>query len=310
MTLQQLEYVIALDKYRNFTKAAERSFVTQPTLTMQLKKLENEVGIRIFDRGKKPLSPTPAGQQFIQSTRQILAEVEVLKRIIHNETEEISGTFKLGIIPTLAPYLLPLFLPEFIRKFPGTKLHIEEMQSESIIKALIAEQIHIGILATPVEEKHLREIPIFNEAFLGYFPDGHFLLGRKSIHADELVADELLLLSEGHCFRNQAINICHMDDYERNKTFDYQSGSVETLKKLVNRRVGYTLVPELSVHEEISSNPRIRRFSVPEPSREVSLLVHRNFPREGLLEILGDTIKQNLPPNILKVSSYKRIKWR
>ncbi len=310
MTLQQLEYVIALDKHRNFVKAAESVFVTQPTLTMQLKKLENEVGISIFDRGKKPLTPTPSGEQFIQSTRQILSEVDALKRIIHNETEEISGTFRLGIIPTLAPYLLPLFLPEFIRTFPDTKLHIEEMQSESLIEALKTGSIKIGILATPVGEKHLREIPIFNEAFLGYFPEGHFLLERDSIYADELVADELLLLSEGHCFRNQAINICHMDDYEQNKSFEYQSGSVETLKKLVDRRVGYTLVPELSVQDEITSNPRIRRFRDPEPSREVSLLVHRNFPRERLLNNIAETIKQYLPPNISRTKSFKRIKWR
>ncbi|MCF8388128.1 MAG: LysR family transcriptional regulator [Bacteroidales bacterium] len=310
MTLQQLEYVIALDNYKNFVKAAKSIFVTQPTLTMQLKKLEDEVGFQIFDRSKKPLTPSHLGLQFIRKTRQILREVNELKVMVSNEIESTMGEYKIGIIPTLAPYLLPLFLPDFISNHKETKLHIEEMQSEAIISALKNDIIHIGILATPVQEIQLREIPVFNEAFLGLFPKNHPLLKKKEVITGDLEFDQLLLLSEGHCFRSQAINLCHSEEYKSNKAFNYESGSIETLKKLVEKGVGYTLVPELSVRDELGKNPYLKRFSHPEPSREVSLVVHKSFSKEKLIEILRQAILDNIPEGFNKNERFFRVKWR
>ncbi len=310
MTLQQLEYIVALDTHRNFVRAADHCLVTQPTLTMQVHKLEEEIGFRLFDRTKKPLQPTSLGNHFIERSRRILREVNDLKAMVSDELESVEGEYRLGIIPTLAPYLLPLFLAGFTEKYPGIRLRIEEMQSEVIIDRLKSDRLDFAILATPLNEPFLREIPLFNEPFLVYLPEGHQLLDEERIQAESLSGKSLLLLEEGHCFRDQALNVCALKDEDDHLPFEYQSGSIETLMRLVDKNIGYTLVPELAVGEFYRKNPRIMRFTEPEPTREISLVCTSTFSREKLLELLRSSIQQSVPGSFKRASHYIRVKWR
>ena len=210
MTLQQLEYVIALDKYRHFVKAAEHCFVSQPNLTMQVRKLEEEIGIIIFDRETKPLKPTKAGEQFIIKSREILSDVNDLKEFVSGEKDIIKGEYTIAVIPTLAASILPLFLNEILLENQDLSLNIIEMQTDDIIEELKNGKIDLGLLATPLGEKSIREIPIFNEPFMIYFNKDHELAKRKKIYAKNLKVDNLLLLDEGHCFREQTLALCDL----------------------------------------------------------------------------------------------------
>ena len=309
MTLQQLEYIIALDSYRHFVTAAEHCFVTQPTLTMQVKKLEEEIGVKIFDRSSKPLRPTDAGTYIISKARQILREVEHLKAYLMEERELLHGEFTLGIIPTLAPYVLPIFLPEFIKANPTTHLKIQELQTEQIIERLKKGTLDIGLLATPLGDKTIREIPLFYEPFLVYLPDDHPWMKKEKIPGDYLDIENMLIMEEGHCFRDQALAICSSQPAKRQSGFYYESGSIEALKGLVRRGLGYTLVPEFSVIDELSS-PRVKRFKGPEPVREVSLVVHNTFTKEALINQLHEIINGSVPDRFKKSKKYKKIHWR
>lgn len=308
MTLQQLEYLVALDKHRNFVKAAESCYVTQPTLTMQLKKLEEEYGFQLFNRSEKPLRPTQNGLIFIEKAREILSRVEELKGFMKTNTEDIQGEFTMGIIPTLAPYILPRFLPYFIEAFPESKLFIQELQSEQIIEKLKSNQLDLAIIVTPLHEYALREIPLCNETFLVYLPENCPLIHLHELVDADLEAYELLLLEEGHCFRDQALNICKSIPRDSNR-FIYQSGSIETLKSLVDKGLGYTLIPELSITTHDDSR-RIKRFREPEPSREISLVVNKAFHRERLLDNIRKVLHDHLPEAMIKNRPRVRINWR
>lgn len=308
MNIQQLEYVVALDDHRHFVTAAEHCFVTQPTLTMQLKKLEEELGVLLFDRTKKPLIPTIEGELFIAKARQILRDLSDLKEGVNEDKNSIKGEFRLGIIPTLAPHLLPLFLARFVVENPDTILHIEEMESEMIIKALREDRLDVAIMATPVEERDLKETMLFNESFLFYAPKDHPLLAKKEINPNELDSSRLLLLAEGHCFRSQALQICNSTGLVNGFNFFYESGSIETLKNLVKKSIGYTLVPELAVGN--GDEDHIRRFVKPEPAREVGLVTHTTFNRTLLIDRLKSAIRETLPSYIDKPRELVRVKWR
>jgi LysR family hydrogen peroxide-inducible transcriptional activator len=308
MNIQQLEYIVALDDHRHFVTAAEHCHVTQPTLTMQLKKLEEELGVLLFDRSKKPLRPTAEGELFISRSRRILHDLNDLQNSLYEEKNTIKGDFRLGIIPTLAPHLLPLFLGAFVKENPDTILHIEELESEMIIKALREDRMDVAIMATPTEERDLSETTLFNEPFLFYAPVGHPLLNQKEVNGDDLDASKLLLLAEGHCFRSQALNVCHGNATARKFNFFYESGSIETLKGLVKKGIGYTLVPELSVNG--SDKEYIRRFVMPEPVREVSLVTHTSFNRPLLIDRLKAAVRETLPDNIDKPREIVKVKWR
>ncbi len=309
MTIQQLEYVVALDTHRHFVQAADHCFVTQPTLTMQVQKLEQEIGITLFDRSKKPLEPTKAGAPIIAKIRSILLEVNQLKSFVYNEKESLEGTYRLGIIPTVSPYLLPLFLQDFTTKYPEVNLQIREMQTAQIIDALKQGTLDIGILATPLMDQHIREIPLYNEPFLVYLNPSNPLISEKELVADQLPMDTLLLLEEGHCFREQALRICGSKLEVNTRNFSLQSGSIEGLKNLVKKEVGYTLVPYLSVVDVLGSS-NIKRFIQPEPSREISIVTHKGFAKELLLEKLGECVKENLPSELQVMGTSRRVNWR
>ncbi|KYG71647.1 LysR family hydrogen peroxide-inducible transcriptional activator [Roseivirga ehrenbergii] len=309
MTLQQLEYIVALDTHRHFVTAASHCFVTQPTLTLQVQKLEDEMNTLIFDRSRHPIVPTPTGELIINKARQILREAHQLKELVNLEKDTITGSFRIAVIPTVAPYLMPRFLKSFSEKHPNTHLQIREMESEEIIHALKNDFVDIGILATPLEESSIREIPLYNEPFLIYSSENHSLYGKSNIKPDSLPLYGLWLLNQGHCFRNQVLNICDKKKQSNNPGFSYESGSIETLKNMVRSNMGYTLVPELSVIDELD-DPRVKRLESPEPIREISLVVHKSFTKESLIEKLREEILSNIPDHFQKGKKFIKVKWR
>ncbi|RKD86539.1 hydrogen peroxide-inducible genes activator [Mangrovibacterium diazotrophicum] len=309
MTIQQLAYIVALDDHRHFVKAAESCLVAQPTLTLQVKKLEEEVGLTLFDRTKHPLQPTPMGEKFIQKARSILREVNELKEIVNTDKDELEGSFVLGIIPTLAPYLLPRFVRRFCDEHPKIKLEIKEMQSVHIITSLKSNLIQMGIMATPVDDNAIKEIPLFNEPFLVYANPGHPLLEKEYVDQKDIVGDGLWLLNEGHCFRNQVMNICSMQTKAAaHPGLSFESGSIETIKNMVRSDMGYSLIPELSVNEQIDRD-LVRRFKAPELTREISLVAHHSFTRSVLLDHLRKSIVAGIPSTFKRNTNVARVKW-
>lgn len=305
MTLQQLRYIESLDKHRHFGKAAEACLVTQPTLTMQLRKLEDEMGVVLFDRSKQPIVPTPAGTIILAKAREILHHADQLYNFVKGEHTSLSGTFQLGVIPTLAPYILSRFLPQFVSAHPDTNLVVRELQTERIIEQLREGSLDIGLLVTPLHETGIREVPLFNEPFVVFTLREDM---PNPIAPDALPEEGLLLLEEGHCFRAQALELCGRREKSGIHNLDYRSGSIEALKSLVRAGMGYTLIPELSVEADEKQN--LRQFNEPVPVREVSLVVHNSFVREQLLEALRDAIRHAVPTAYLNEENYYKVRWR
>lgn len=305
MNLHQLEYIVALDLHRNHARAAEHCHVTQPTLSMMVKKLEEELGVRIFDRGQ-PLKPSAAGEVVISRARQILQEVKNLREFVRSEKESIEGEFRVGVIPTLAPYLLPRFLNEFLAGHPGTSFTIMEMPTEEIVKSLKSGRLDVGILVTPLDDKEIREIPVFYEPILLYTSRQLKFYNQERVNLKTLSTENLLLLQEGHCFRGQVMNLCTAKGQRAHKQLNYQTGSFETLRAMVDKNYGYTLIPELAVD---TRSKQVKHFTAPEPVREVSLAVHYGFVKEMLIVKLRESILNSIPPHFKKNEKYIRVRW-
>ena len=307
MTIQQLAYIVALDKYRHFVQAAESCFVTQPTLTMQLKKLEDEIGMVIFDRQKQPLEPTNSGTQFISKAREILAEINVLKSFVSDEKESLKGNFTIGVIPTLAPYLLPLFVKDFNENFPGLNFTIKENQSEVLIQELKNQKTDLAFMVGPLAEKSLREVSLFNEPLVLYLPEGHELHNADEINGKALFRDDLIIMEEGHCFRNQLLSVCG-DQKNKTKKINYEGGSIETLKNLVKNDFGFTLIPELAINVE--DQKHVKTFKTQIPVREVCLVSHMGFTKNRLIDELRKSVLSKIPDHFSKNEHFVRVKWR
>lgn len=306
MNIQQLEYIVALDEHRNHVKAAQQCHITQPTLSMMVKKLEEELDVKIFDRSSLPLKPTPAGELILTKARAALKEIRGIKDAIKSEKDTIEGEFRLGVIPTLAPYLLPRFLHEFLQKHPGTSFTVTELQTQDIVAQLKSNKLDLGILVSPLEDKEIREIPIFYEPILLYTSEHMKYFKQDRISLKSLTYDNLLLLEEGHCFRGQVENLCSSMGKKSVHQLNYQSGSFETLKGMVDNNYGYTLIPELAVN---AKSKHVKHFTSPEPVREVSLAVHNNFIKEKLLEKLREAILKSIPSHFKKNEKVVRIRW-
>ena len=235
MTLIQLSYIVAVDTYRHFGKAAEKCFVSQPTLSMQIQKLEETMNVIIFDRSKQPIMPTDLGKKIIEQARIVLNESERIQDIIDLDSGEISGEFRIGIIPTLSPYLVPLFLNNFVKKYPKVELNLHEIQTDQIIQKIRNDSIDIGILATPLNETGIFEQHLFYEDFFAFIPPKHRLKDKKEVQTDDLNLDDILLLDEGNCFREQTIQLCKKFRKQGNAKSEtmthFESGNLETLKK-------------------------------------------------------------------------------
>lgn len=308
MTTIQLEYVIALDTWRSFVTAAEKSFVTQPTLSMQVQKLEDELGVKLFDRTKLPIVPTPVGQLVIEQARVALREHNRIPEIISGYTHEVKGTLKVGIIPTLAPYLLPAMVAGFSAHYPSVKLQIWEYPTEVIAEQLKKEQLDCGILATPLHDKQLDECPLFYESFVVYTSPRHPLFAQKMLRPEDLPHSDIWLLNEGHCMRNQVLNICSPKENSKMlKNLEYNTGSVETLKRMVELNAGWTILPELSIGDLSPEQlDMVRWFRSPEPAREISLVTHRYFVKEGLTAALKEHMLEQIPEK-MKIRAEKKV---
>jgi LysR family transcriptional regulator, hydrogen peroxide-inducible genes activator len=302
MTLVQLEYLLAVDTHRHFSTAAEHCFVTQPTLSMQLQKLEEELGVQLLDRSRVPVRPTEIGKEVIAQSRIIIAESKKIKELVQDQKQELSGELRIGVIPTLAPYLIPLFVTSFMEKYPQVRLVIQELLTEQIVQKLNHELLDVGLLVTPLEDNSIREIPLFYEAFVAYINPRHPLAGSKKITPEQLDLDALWVLNEGHCFRSQVLNICNRGGGASTAApghFDYKSGSLETLKRIVETQSGLTLLPELSVLDMPQEKQAlVHLFQEPQPLREVSLVVHRSFLKKKLIEALQKEIIAAIPEQI------------
>ena len=307
MTLQQLEYVVSLDTYRHFVTAAEKCFVTQPTITIQVKKLEDEIGFLIFDKRKSPFLPTDLGEMFIKKAKIILREVGDLKNMVSTELNNINGEYRIGIIPTISPYLIPLISGSFSTKYPNAILKIEEMQSEQIIAGLQKREIDLGILVTPLNEPSVREVKLYNEPFVFYGQKSEAFENKENITTQEVEnMEDVWLLENGHCFRKQVLNICN--NINNNKSIKFQSGSIEALKKMVDHYGGITLVPEMAISKDDKGCSIL--FDEPKPIREVSIVMHHSFSKEILITALRQEILDNIPPHFIQNKNYMKINWR
>ncbi|MEM6347656.1 MAG: LysR substrate-binding domain-containing protein [Bacteroidota bacterium] len=297
MTLVQLQYIVALDIYRSFVAAADACHVSQPALTTQIKRLESQLGVILFDRSKKPVIPTEIGAKIVEQARFVLQESQKVRDIISEFESEMSGEVRLGIIPTVAPYLLPLFINDFNASYPQVSLSINEDKTESIIQDLRNGDLDAGIIATPVNVNGIKAFPLFYERLYAYVSEGHRLKDQATVCALTINPEELLLLKEGNCFRNQVINICQeKQNAGAYSQFFYQSNSIESLKRIVDSRDALTVIPELAtlvLPQE--KQGRVKPFSDCSPVREISLVVSRSFLKKRLLENLMSSIQQSIP---------------
>lgn len=300
MTLVQLEYIIAVDTYKSFVLAAEKSFITQPTLSTQIQKLEASLGVKIFDRSKQPIVATKIGKQIIQQARVILTESKKIQEIISNVKEDLGGELRIGVIPTVAPYLLPKVLGNMMAKYPKLHLQIWEFTTNKIISQLKNGLLDCGILATPIQEENLLSHPLYYESFVAYLNKESTLGIKKTVNANDLLSEKLWLLNEGHCMRNQVLNLCQRRNLlNPDHLLEYNTGSIETLKRMVDINGGVTILPQLSIYEFSETElDRVRFFKSPEPSREISLLTNHNFIKEKAINLLKKEIIDSIPPHL------------
>ena len=312
ITLTQLEYIVAIDEYRHFATAAEKCFVTQPTLSMQIKKLEDELGVIIFDRSRQPVVPTDLGAKLIEQARMTLSATQRIKEIIQEEQQEVEGTLKIGIIPTLAPYLLPVFIGPYIRKYPAVKVEVEELVSEEIILRLKRDMIYVGLFVTPYHDEKIVERPVFYEEMLVYAHPDSELLKKKEVGHEDIVTSDIWMLGNGHCFRNQVVNLCEMSaSQHKNLPFEFESNSLETLMRIVDVEGGFTLIPELALqYMSPEKKKQVRSIANTKPLREVSVIYSRHFTKQRLITLLCDEIKSVVPAHMLKRDRGMIVEWK
>jgi LysR family transcriptional regulator, hydrogen peroxide-inducible genes activator len=310
MTITQMEYIAAVEKFGSFVTAADKCNVTQPTLSMQIQKLEDELGVKIFDRNHHPIASTVMGEKIITQVRNVLFEVSKVFEILSDNKEEFAGKLNLGVLPTLAPYVLPKMLSQFMDKYPSIDIQIFELTTENIIKQLKDDKLDFGIMATPLHDKELKETPLFYEQFVSYLGSEHKLLDKKSIKPEDLDIKELWTLNDEHCMHFQAISLCE-DNNSKNKgktQLQYQTGTIQSLVKMVESNGGVTIIPELSLEDMYEHQlENVRYFSAPEPVREVSLVHNRYFAKNKISNAFAQMITQHLPQNMLAKSKKAKI---
>ncbi len=291
MTITQLKYILAVAEFKNFTQAAEKCFVTQPTLSMQIQKVEEELSIQIFDRSKKPILLTDIGAKIVNQAKNIVNEADRIQDIVEQQKGYIGGEFRLGIIPTIMPTLLPMFLNNFINKYPKVNLIIEELSTQEIITKLNNGQLDAAIAATPLMEEKIKEIVLYFEPFVAYIPENHHHFEKNEIEVSDLNLDEILLLQDGHCFRDGILNLCKNSEQSELPKFKLESGSFETLIKLADEGLGTTLLPYLHTLDlKETDKVKLKQFVEPKPAREVSLLYPKSELKIHIIDALRSTI--------------------
>jgi len=303
MTLIQLKYIVAVDTYRHFATAADHCFVTQPTLSMQISKLEKELEVLIFDRSKHPVQPTEIGKKILAQAKLALTEAMRIDELVKASKGQISGEFRLGIIPTVSTALLPRFLRKITNDYPDIHLKIEELQTDQILEKLDKDQIDAGILATPLDKSRIIEKPLYYEPFMAYIPPGHRLEKEEFVLHSELQLRDILLLKSGHCFRDNVINLCDgafTETGNTNQLLEFESGNFETLIKLSNQGFGMTLLPYLTALDlNDVDRANLKPIEHPQPTREISIVHSRAQLKISIIDILEAEIKKVIPEKLL-----------
>lgn len=312
ISLIQLEYIVAVDTYRHFATAAEKCFVTQPTLSMQIKKLEEDLEVIIFDRSKQPVVPTIAGEKLIEQAREVLAEAKKLEVIAQESRKEIRGELKIGIIPTISPYLLPRFSGAFRRKFPKVELKVIEMVTDRISEYLKKGIIDVGILVTPLNEAGIFEKPLYYEEMLIYSNKNHEYMQQPIINVSAIHTNDIWLLNDGHCFRHQVVNLCDIHHFESSDLpFEFEGGNLDTLIKIIDKEGGYTLIPELAWYDlDAQRKKQVRHFEDMVPLREVSLVYTRKYQKSRIIDELAKEIRTCVPKPLLKKDRGSLVEWK
>lgn len=303
MTLQQFEYILAVDKFRHFTKAAEFCNVTQPTLSSMIQKLEDELDVKIFDRTQQPIVPTPAGAIIIKQAKEILDKVSAIPEILKEAEQSVSGSFSIGILPTIAPYLLPRFFPSLSEKFPNLDIRVSEMKTGEIKKALITGDIDAGILADLSDMDDYNITHLYYEQFLAYVSRGSALFGHDSIKTNDLAKELLWMLDEGHCFRDQLVKFCQLKTAQASQ-LSYNLGSMETFMRMVESGKGITFIPALATHQLSDAQKElVKPFSIPRPTRRIVFLTNKNFIRFTILNALVKEIQNSIPKSMISLTT-------
>jgi LysR family hydrogen peroxide-inducible transcriptional activator len=305
MTLIQLEYIVALDTHRHFVLASEKCFVTQPTLSMQIQKLEEELGVKIFDRTKQPVIPTEIGTRIIAQARILLREAAVIPQLIAEQKDTMTGEIRIGIIPTLAPYLLPSLFKNIREKYPQVNLVVREIITEEVVQELKNNRLDCGLVVTPLKDSSIKEDILFYEELFVYVSKKNALVDKKYVLPTEIDPNELWLLEEGHCFRSQILNLCELRKHSE-LHFKYETGNIETLKRMVDKSDGITILPELAIMEFSAAQMKlVKRLKEPSPAREVSLVTHRDHIKTKLIKTLKEEILMLVPKQMQKLNKKK-----
>lgn len=303
MNIQQLEYILAVDTYRHFAKAAEHCRVTQPTLSMMIQKLEDELGVKLFDRNTQPVSPTPAGRKVIDQARVVLYQTSLIKEIVNEEEQSLKGTFRLAVLPTIAPYLLPRFFQQLSEKHPDLDIRIKEMQTAPTLKALIDGKIDAAIIANQPTENLLQGETLYYEQFYAYIARNENLFKKNLVRSSDVSGERLWLLDEGHCFRDQLMRFCQMEKVKLRQAA-YQLGSLETFMRMVEGGNGITFIPELAIYQLSDQQKElVRPFAIPRPAREIVWVTRKDFIRHTIANLLIRNIKEHIPKKMLSLQA-------
>ena len=304
MTLQQLEYILAVDRYRHFGRAAEACNVTQPTLSAMIGKLEEELNAKLFDRNRQPICPTQVGEQVLRQAKEVLAQADSIKDIVEEEKHSLNGTFRVGILPTIAPYLLPRFFPQLMKKYPTLDIRVREMKTHEIKEALLQGDIDAGILAQIEGLEEYEQTHLFYEKYEGYVSREDALFAKETLRTSDVASSrDLWLLDEGHCFRDQMVRFCQMKSSQTSQ-LAYNLGSMETFMRMVESGKGITFIPELAVMQLSGEQKElVRPFAIPVPTRQLILITNRNFIRQTLLDVIVKEIQASVPKEMLKMKA-------
>lgn len=295
MNLQQLEYIVAVDQHRHFATAADKCFVTQPTLSLMIRKLEEELDVQIFDRSRQPVVPTEAGEAILKQARAILSESSKLKEVVASLKGEVVGELRLGIIPSLSTSLVPLFLPAFLKTFPKVEVVVMEANADDLVQRIKSNAIDAALLSTPLEDSAMMENPLFYEQFVVYSKDED-ILSKKFVGQEDLDLRRMWLLQEGHCLRSQVVNLCLLPDENWERQLHYDASSLDMLQRLVDAHGGMTVLPELALLSMDKKNlDKVKFFNQPAPVREISLVTFRLLHKRKILDALCETILSSIP---------------
>lgn len=301
MNLKDLKYLIVLADTKHFGQAAERCYVTQPTLSSQIKKLEESLGVTLIERTKRSVEITPMGKEIVLYAQRILEQADALKQVAETYHDPLAGSLRIGIIPTLSPYLLPLILKPLGKKFPQIKLILIEDQTTALLNKLKKHEIDAALIATKVEDHEIESRSLFNEPFWFVHPANHPLGNKANIEQPDLIDSDLLILSEGHCFADQVMEVCHIKDRaNQGDMADLRATSLETLLHLISAGFGTTLLPALAIQPGLDKNRDItvRQLQLADTYRTISLVCRHSFPRKPVLEALVSVILERLPDTV------------